>query len=596
MKPLSETYIDKSTYNDEKSNLKKKLMKWSEEFSIKSNAFSSLLKILKGERHPTLPADCRTLLKTVRKSNLIQNHDGSQMTYFGIVKNLLAHDLKKICNGDKDVKLKINIDGLPISKSTGDQFWPILCQVVSKYKISPFLVACYWGKTKPKSVDDFLDCFIKEMHSIKSNGFNQDGTSYNVAIHSIVCDARVSIKCIKGHGGYYGCERCVQKGLSVNRRVFLENKAEKRTDDSFKFQTQEEHYIGTSPLLKLDASLITKVPLDYMHLVVLGAMRKLLLYWIRKGDCSVRIGMTNQISLIFDKLVSLSKHTPSEFSRKPRSLKEVDRYKATELRQTLFYTGPVVFRHVLPDHIYNHFLVLHVAISTLANDVKVQNESEITYAENLLIFFVQEMEKIYKQESIVYNIHNLIHFADDVRRFGCLDKFSCFPFENFLFQLKSTLRTPNRPFSQLCRRESEKRIGKIEKDIPEIELRGPRDNGPSLTLRGRQFQKVTYNGSKISTIYLNDSFVQLSNQKIVKVANIINTGINDDPESIFLICNQFSNYEDYYSYPCSSKRQSIYKIGKPSNKLIYRNIKCVTHICLVSSELKVAIFLIHEIF
>lgn len=579
--------------------LNKKLTDWALKFNIKHNALSQLLKILKEENHPNLPLDSRTLLKTARKSEVIVNNDGSNNCYFGIEKGLLQYNLDKICKNSNAV-LKFNIDGLPICKSTGGQFWPILCQIVSKYTVSPFVVSCYHGNSKPKSVHEFLEPFIKELKTLQTCGFQYHDICYSVLIENFICDApaRAFIKCIKGHGGFFGCEKCVQKGSSVNRRVvFLETQAKVRTDESFKLKIQEKHHLGTSPLLNLNIGLVTQVPLDYMHLVLLGCMRKLLLYWIRKGDHNVRLGYTHQVSHISEKLLSLAKHMPKEFSRKPRSLKDIDRFKATEFRQILLYTGPIVFRGILSEEIYNHFLLLHVAISTLANEDKSHSENNISYAEKLLKLFVQEMKDIYKEESIVYNIHNLVHLPDDVRRFGCLDKFSCFPFENFLFQLKNMLRTPNKPLSQLARRISEKGIGKDERQIPLVKLSGPHNRGPCASIKGRQFEEIIYNGSTINILKENNSFVQLHNKKIVKILNIINTQHpTEDPHTIVIICKEYINCGDYYTYPCSSQQQSIYKINDKKCKDFQYSLDQVKCKCLVSTELKVAVALVHNIF
>lgn len=58
------------------------------------------------------------------------------------------------------------------------------------------------------------------------------------------------------------------------------------------------------------------------------------------------------------------------------------------------------------------------------------------YANGLLRTFVNNAAVLYGRDMMVYNVHGLIHLADDVRRFGCLDNFSAFPFENSLMSIK----------------------------------------------------------------------------------------------------------------------------------------------------------------
>lgn len=84
-----------------------------------------------------------------------------------------------------------------------------------------------------------------------------------------------------------------------------------------------------------------------MHLVCLGVVRRLLNFWLRgpieKGiDRAGRLP-ASVVATASERLVSLSDFVPSEFARKPRILNEIDRWKATEFRQLLLYTGPVVF-------------------------------------------------------------------------------------------------------------------------------------------------------------------------------------------------------------------------------------------------------------
>lgn len=142
-----------------------------------------------------------------------------------------------------------------------------------------------------------------------------------------------------------------------------------------------------------------------------------------------------------------------EFSRQPRTLSEMDRWKAAEWRPFLLYTGPTVLLNVLPEHTYKHFLILHVAIRLLASEH--QHPELLSYADQLLSMFVQEARSLYGEKCIVYNVHNLTHLVADCRKYGCLDNCSAFLLENLLGQLKKTLRATNKPLQQIIRRVSE---------------------------------------------------------------------------------------------------------------------------------------------
>ena len=70
--------------------------------------------------------------------------------------------------------------------------------------------------------------------------------------------------------------------------------------------------------------------------------------------------------------------------------------------------------------------------------------------------FVKNYAALYGPENVVYNVHNLVHLADDARKFGSLDNVSAFPFETFLNKLKKMVRRPQNPVAQIVNRIGER--------------------------------------------------------------------------------------------------------------------------------------------
>lgn len=132
------------------------------------------------------------------------------------------------------------------------------------------------------------------------------------------------------------------------------------------------------------------------------------------GPLAVRISAQVKEN-ISQALINLRNAMPKEFSRQPRSLHKVAYWKATEFRQFLLYTGPIVLKTVLKGDIYTHFLTLHVAISILISLMLIINKNNIDYAEKLLQHFVQFFEKIYGKEYMSHNVHNILHLSNEFK-------------------------------------------------------------------------------------------------------------------------------------------------------------------------------------
>ena len=155
------------------------------------------------------------------------------------------------------------------------------------------------------------------------------------------------------------------------------------------------------------------------------------------------------ISQISASLRLFKDYIPREFSRKCRGLDELDRWKATEFRQFLLFSGIVALRGRLSRVLYKHYLLFFVGIYCLASQVLFESHAE--YAHDILIRFVAQARDIYGADFLVYNVHGLIHLANDVKRYGPLDSYLAFPFENFLGHLKLLVRKPQFPLQQVVR-------------------------------------------------------------------------------------------------------------------------------------------------
>ncbi len=198
-----------------------------------------------------------------------------------------------------------------------------------------------------------------------------------------------------------------------------------------------EHHLSVSPLCELKVGLVLGFVLDIRHLLYLGVMRRLLNRWV-KGPRPSKLSH-QQIELISCKLLQLARYVPSEFARKPRSLQEMDRWKATEFWQFLLYTGIIALKSELEEEYYHNFLCLSVAVFILSDRNLL--EHYLNYADQLFEYFVVDSMRLYGQNVIVYNVHNLTHTVDDVRKYGCLDSVSSFPFESILGRVKECVKS-----------------------------------------------------------------------------------------------------------------------------------------------------------
>jgi len=551
---------EKSGYRNN-FNILAELREWALTENVNHCTINSLLVRLK--KHDCfkfdLPADARTLLNTPR-TIFVRKISPGEYHHFGI-KNGIFDFLKKHPTFVGPINVSFHVDGLPISKSTQSQLWPILGSVVNHKFV--FVIGLYHSFVKkPNDVCQYLQEFVEDTKDIVTNGIEFDGKVFECIIKTFIADTPAKAFClqIKSHTGYFSCTKCKTEGEFITRMCFPDINAPRRTHEEFVLGSDESYHTGITPLKNIpNFSFINNIPSDYMHLVLLGTMKKLIALWIRPGgplSVRMRSKIVEDVSTIL--IENIRPVVPSEFQRKPSALNHFSQWKAVDFRMFLLYTGVGVLKNKVQPIVYNHFVTLHVAISLLS--VKDQTSKNIDYSEKLLQHFVKSFGTIYGVKYISHNIHGLIHLSEDVRNHGALDNFSAFKFENFMQQFLKMLRKDEKPLQQIIKRYNEMLIKPGQQSYCcDYNLTYPKLS--SSKRNADQFTKIKFQHFTISTLNKRDNGCLMKNGEIVLVKKI-----NYDTENKChsVVGNSFLVKNDLYVIPCKSSYLGIFCVSKLS--------------------------------
>lgn len=553
----------------EEDDLKEFLSNWSVQYNISHVALQPLLRKLKRYPvHANLPSDPRSLLRTPRNTETRIVLPG-EYCHVGLSKGVESIINRMSILPEGGIKISINIDGLPLSKSSPKQLWPILGSV-KPYK-NVFVIGIYYGEKKPTNVNDFLQDFVTEAKQLCSEGILVNGIRIQCAIDSLICDmpAKSFVLCTKGHSGYSSCPCCTVEGDFINRKMcFSQIHAPVRTDDDFRNKTDEEYHNRgiTSCLVEIPGfGPVTNVPTDPMHLLDLGIMRRML-NLLLDDDLEYRIPHI-EVERISSRLIDeVESYIPIDFVRKPRSLKFIKLWKATEFRQILLYTGPVVLRSLRRD-IYNHFLTLHVAVRIMS-DAKCHEL--LDYAQELVEHFILSFGLIYGTHNVSSNVHQVVHLISFVKKYGPIQHFSAYIYENHMQTFKRMMRKPNQPLQQIIRRcaETEKNtrilrplVSMVPEFCPLIE--SVHADGPLIIgCTDPQYKVITSVTMKLCAGSRADSCCGLSNGAIVSLRNI---AYCPRRQISVIIGNEFLKKENLFSVPCDSSNIGIFLVHELSD-------------------------------
>ncbi|XP_076289803.1 uncharacterized protein LOC143213636, partial [Lasioglossum baleicum] len=406
-----------------------------------------------------LPKDVRTLVSTPRTKVITSVVEPGEYVHFGVESKLSSY-LCNICETiPNPIQLDFHIDGCTLDASHKIQLWPIQIRISNIKNSKPIIVGIYKGPQKPTNPEEYLEKFVSDIESIMSNGgILLEGKRIAVSLRCFIADAPARAFALNHHyhTSHHPCSKCHVTGKTVEgRAVFHAIDSPLRTDEEYaRRSAEDEHFCtnSTNPLASLPMGMVSQVPFEYMHLC-LGVVKKLLSVWVCGKFCPEAKLSATQLKVTTARINVITKYCPSDFARRPTPITNFSGFKATEFRQFLLYTGPVVMHGILDPLVYNHFLLLHSATRILVSPSLL--EKHIAFAKTALKFFVCLCVKYYGTFFNSYNVHGLLHLADVVERFGNLDSFSAFPFENLMQIFQIFWQKPNQPLQQIANRMAE---------------------------------------------------------------------------------------------------------------------------------------------
>jgi len=232
--------------------------------------------------------------------------------------------------------------------------------------------------------------------------------------------------------------------------VIPELPAPPRTDDSWSEDLQQvyskkidplvaekdKHHRGVkgaSMLLNLKYFSISHVVVDYMHAVLLGAVKhhmELILdstrdkIWVGLGKN--RIGRQHIIAANDNRIARIQSNT--SIIRELRPLKDFKYWKASEMRSwLLFYCIPCLIGILKPKY------VIHLAMLSQATFLLLQKKvtkEEIEEAKRLFVTYTFYFQIYFGEENMRYCIHLLSHIDQCVYSFGPMWTHSRLPYES----------------------------------------------------------------------------------------------------------------------------------------------------------------------
>lgn len=160
------------------------LASWSSTYKLHADSVTSLLKILRQYDFPNLMSDSRSLMKTPRDTaKMIRIVEPGQYIHIGIAEGIQYTlrqnnvDINKL----DFIVVDYDTDGVQMTESTDNVFWPIWCRLGTPRIGRPFLTGNYYSSVgQPKCFNSFMLDFVTEFKKLMDQGLK---IGFNKVVH-----------------------------------------------------------------------------------------------------------------------------------------------------------------------------------------------------------------------------------------------------------------------------------------------------------------------------------------------------------------------------------------------------------------------------
>jgi len=402
--------------------------------------------------------------------------DLTKRTHLMVPDNLLHHitdgslykSVKTQFQSVYDFSLMLYTDGMNIFNSSKCAIWPLVFTIIelpTPCRTLPHNIifgGLWCSKLKP-NFDLFLKPIYEQFQKFK-NGLNFTlPNRENIVVRPfLLCftadkPAKASVLKMVGHGGRFGCSRCLIKGEGVK----VDGQARKRF--CFKHSTPlklREHFsaiemgkIGTeskpefgfkgqSIFSQMVPDCIRGLGEDLMHGLYGGTGgKKMLELWLHAHNKSKAYSVFEKIEIIEKRLKMM--RPPNFIKRRLRPLDQLSFYKTSEYKNWFLYYSVPILHDLLPYNVFQHYFKLVQAIFLLNQDVI--SVEQIKFASNFVDQYTAEFGEIYGDHLKTPNFHSLNHICAVALELGPLFEMSCFNLESLLGTMKKFVLGPKAP-------------------------------------------------------------------------------------------------------------------------------------------------------